>query len=125
MTIQSAYTTLAKFVSDDISQITRWTKDQASQRYKAMVKKYKETKMALDEKNGKKFGLSPEEFQDKMTIERKLEKECYRFRDLDALYGDRQNVKPSFVADSSDPVFQFDVDDEEVCTLSRIVINRS
>lgn len=106
LTKESAYKKLADFVNQDVTQNVKWDFNMAKKRFSAMVKKYKEVTKHLEDKNGRKFGLSDAEFNNKMTIELKLEKLCYRFRDLDKLFGTRQNIRPSFISDSSDPSTQ-------------------
>ena len=84
-------------------ELIGWSTDQAASRYEAYLKLYKKTKADLLDVTGKKFGLGEEDFDEKITtIEDKLGKSCALFREMDSLFGNRQNVRPAHWADSVD-----------------------
>jgi hypothetical protein len=94
LTKTAAYQDLAEYVNTKCS--TNWTKDACQNRYTAYYKLYKETKAAFDNVNGEKYCLTELDLKNGVTIDKKLEKDCPYFYRLDALFGSRQNIKPSY-----------------------------
>ena len=72
-----AYKELALFVNAKTD--AGWTQKEGESRYRSVWKRYKDMKQAYQNVNGKKFGLSLKEQNEKITIEEKLEKMCHLY----------------------------------------------
>ena len=91
---------------------TKWDRNTCMNRYRSYIKLYKKTRNDYTNKQGGKFSLTIEESSSGMTIEMKLDKLCSHYRSLDLLFGSRQNVQPSFVAQADDADDTDDVDSD-------------
>jgi len=118
LTVHAGYSQLADFVNGRFG--LKWTAEQAGNRYKAMVKNYRETKHALLDNNGEKFCVGPDDNKRGIyTIEKKLEHVCWHYERLDALFGERPNINPPFYTESGLPSVEAplsDMDSLEVGT---------
>ncbi len=86
---------LAEFIND--SSGSKWTHTNAQDRYASLLRTYKNAK-SQSMKTG--FGCSSDDYLKGVdTIEKKLDQLCPFFQRLDKLFGDRQNVAPSEVAE--------------------------
>jgi hypothetical protein len=72
-----AYKALALFVNNKTD--SGWTQKDGQSRYRSLWKKYKSTKQAFQNVNGKKFGLTRKEQAENISIEDKLERMCPHF----------------------------------------------
>lgn len=100
---KDAYTELADFVNQQCG--SSWTAENAQSRYRAYLKLYKETRRNIDDGSKEKFCLGPDDFSKGIdTIEKKIEKLCPFYYRLETLYGSKQNIIPSFVYESGQPL---------------------
>jgi hypothetical protein len=82
---------------------TKWTGNNAQSRFKAWLKNFKEIKRQYMDCNGEKYCLSQDDFRKKVyTIEAKLDNDCPFYNRMDNLFGERQNVVPSYVMQSTE-----------------------
>ena len=122
-----AYKDIADAVNEKCG--THWTKEIGESRFRSMEKLYKRTRDQFHDVSGEKFCLTEEEMRQGVTIEAKLENLCTGYRRLDQLFGDRQNINPSFTLDSEDPTQPDDFcgigDDEDRKTdrINRVILD--
>ena len=96
LTKTAAYQQLAESVNQKCS--TNWDGHMAMCRYRALYDTYVKTKRALLDVSGEKFCISEQDLKRGInTIEKKLNDCCTDFNRWDALFGERQNVVPSYV----------------------------
>jgi hypothetical protein len=96
LTKESAYGELAIYVNQRCG--TNWDKKQAESRYKAYLKCFKETKRKYLNPCGEKYCISEADRAKKITtIEDKLNADCPYYARMDQLFGERQNVQPSYI----------------------------
>jgi hypothetical protein len=70
----------------------------AQTRYRAQYNNYIDTRKKLNDVTGEKLCISEKDMKKGIrNIEAKLESMCFGFRRWDALFGERQNVKPTSV----------------------------
>jgi hypothetical protein len=95
-----AYNDLADFVNQRCG--SNWNGQMAEARYCAYIKVYKEIKRKLSDPTGPKYTLTQQDIKKgNDTVEKKLESDCMYFTRLDNLFGDRQNVRPTFEMQST------------------------
>ena len=100
LTKTSAYQDLADFVTNRCN--IRWDWKTAMSRFRAYIKLYQETKKKVEDNSGEKFTLTETDFKKNITtIKDKVEIECEFYYRLDALFGHRQNIKPTSVLQPS------------------------
>ena len=100
LTKAAGYKSMADYVNAKLH--LKWTAKEAKSRFESLKKKYTEAHKALNDISGKKFGLSEKELKQGLTIQQKLEKLCHGYYRWDAIFGDRENLKPSYIAQSTD-----------------------
>lgn len=115
LTKEAAYDRLADYVNDACN--VSWTAKNAKARFSNYLKIYKETKRRYNDPTGGKFTLNETDFAKGIySIEDKIESECPAYTRMDKLFGDRQNVVPSSVFQSTDLVMDdiaYDDDDKD------------
>ena len=95
LTKHAAYGDLADYVNEKCG--TNWNSTKAEPRYRTLETKFKSTKRKLLDDNGAKYMLSEADQKRGInTIEKKLESDCPFFSRLDVLYGERQNIMPTY-----------------------------
>lgn len=92
---------LAKHMNDkfQFSADDQWTANSAQNRYRTLKVNYNQIKKNIDGQSGS--GLSQEEFDSGISLDQKLERLFPLYKQWDSLYGDRQNVNPHSVFESS------------------------
>ncbi|ETV97428.1 hypothetical protein H310_09758 [Aphanomyces invadans] len=93
---------MAEYVNMIVRDSTRtWTTQDAKSRYDAYVSSYKKAlRWCGPNKSGR--GLTQKDYKRKIfTIESKLESICPYYDDMNALFGERQNFRPSYVLETS------------------------
>ena len=74
----------------------KWTSAQTQTRFKSMLSTYKRVRIKFYDTTGAKYCLTPEEYQAGLTIQSKVDKECFGFFRLETLFAGRQNITPSY-----------------------------
>lgn len=95
-TKSTGYQILADYINNKRVAPSFWTRQMAESRYRSLIANYKETKKDLTDHTGEKFCISASDISKGVTLEKKIDLKCPGFRKLDALYGGRENVSPSF-----------------------------
>jgi hypothetical protein len=109
-----AYKALAEYVNLKLGYAgppNFWDGTKSKSKYESLLTKYKTTRAKYVDRSGAKFALSEEDLFAGKTIDAKLEEECVDFKRWDALFGERQNVNPSFTYESGS--FELDDSDED------------
>ena len=94
----------------------RWNKTQATARVRAFILQFKNVFRAYRDVSGPKFTLNEADLKrGTRTIAAKLESECPGYFRMEALFGNRENFKPSFLFETEDDwsVLQVQVGDNE------------
>jgi hypothetical protein len=129
LTKAAGYKSMADYVNAKLH--LKWTAKEAKSRFESLKKKYTEAHKALNDISGKKFGLSEKELKQGLTIQQKLEKLCHGYYRWDAIFGDRENLKPSYIAQSTDSTSSSSSsssdDDDSNCTVNSVskFVNRA
>ena len=79
----------------------KWTATQAATRFKSMLATYKRVQTKFYDTTGEKYCLTGEEISAGLTVEAKVDKECYGFFRLHSLFGGRQNINPACLYEPS------------------------
>jgi hypothetical protein len=105
---------LADYVNLDASVLPHLTAHNAETKWNSYYVKFKSVKRNFDIVEGTKYGLSEKDFAKGVTtVEAKLERECYAYKRMDALFGSRPNVKAKQVAPPPLPD-GVDYDDDDI-----------
>jgi hypothetical protein len=112
---KTGFQMMAEFVNQRTS--SNWTSNDASTHFKSWGKKFKSTSRSYQNPGGKKFMLGEKDFKKNVrTIEDKLNHLCPLFFRLQTLFGNRQNVMPTYVHQthfSTDTAVVCDNDDDD------------
>ncbi|KAF0711391.1 hypothetical protein AaE_012226 [Aphanomyces astaci] len=92
---------LAEYVNAVVPAVRPWTTQDAKSRYDAYVASYRRAlRWSGPSKSGR--GLTDKDFKKKIyTIESKLESICPFYNEMNALFGARQNFRPSHTVETS------------------------
>ena len=80
----------------------KWTSAQTQTRFKSMMSTYKRVRLKFYDTTGAKYCLTIEEAQSGITIQTKVDKECFGFFRLEALFAGRQNMTPSYLEEPNE-----------------------
>jgi hypothetical protein len=96
LTKDTAYAELAEYVNQ--TRGAKWDKKQAESRFRAYLKLFKETKRKYLNPCGEKYCISAaDEAKGIFTIEMKLDVDCPYYSRMDKLFGERQNIQPTYI----------------------------
>jgi hypothetical protein len=100
-----AYDDIADYVNKHCN--TKWDRKVSMARFRAYLKKYKETKFKYDDASGGKYCLSESDWKKSITtIADKLNDDCPFYERMDRLFGDRQNITPTNVIQNGTRMFE-------------------
>ena len=113
LTKGAGYERLARWVNER-SHGSNWDWTDAQNRLRAYRDKYFKTKRELKNNAEGKFNIPEELRLQGWTINKLLDSKCFGYERMDLLFGERQNVTPSFTAEPSRPapVANLDVDED-------------